>query len=85
MSFSKSFTDFSDPIIAPFWTYLVPEDSVYYRTTNDTFIMERIVNIITTGLNQNFSDYQPSLAIIVTWEDVSHLYERSLRVSILMA
>ena len=87
MSFSESFTDFNDPIIAPFWTDLIPEASVgsiYYRTTNDKLILDRIVNI-TTGFNQNFSNYQPSLAIIVTWEDVSPFSERSIQVSIFIA
>ena len=87
ISFSRNFTNFRDPIIAPFWAYLISEDSVssiYYRTTNDSAILDRIVNII-TGFNQNFSDYQPSLAIIVTWEDVLLISERPLQVSILMA
>ena len=86
-SFSESFTDFNDPIIAPFWTNLVPEDSVgsiYYRTTNDSVILDRLVNI-TTGFNPNFSNYQPSLAIIVTWENISLSIERSIQVSIFIA
>ena len=64
--------------------YISHVEIIHYRTTNDSAILDRLVNI-TTRFNQNFSDYQPSLAIIVTWEDVSSYSERSLRVSILMS
>ena len=63
-----------------FNSYDLTPVSVYYRTTNDTVILDRIVNI-TTGFNQNFSDYQPSIAIIVTWED----YSQPMQVSIFIA
>ena len=37
--------------------------------TNESVTFDKIVNI-TTGFNQNFSDYQPSMAIILTYEDI---------------
>ena len=51
--------------------------SFYYRTTNDSAILDRVVNI-TTGFNQNFSDYQPSMAIILTWK---YAYIQPIQVS----
>ena len=75
---------FPFPIIAPLWMDLNPVDAglVYYRTTMNASILERVVEMI-TDINSNYSDYRPSLAVIVTWDDVPLISNHFKRVSII--
>ncbi len=79
-SFTPSFSSFLDPIVAPAWIDLNPRasGSVFYRSTDDPLILNRIVGMI-TSIDSNFSSYQPTLAFIATWENVP-LFDSPLRV-----
>lgn len=56
------------PIIAPLWADFNFTDSgaVYSRVTSDSDTLDQVVEMI-TNLNPSLSDYQPSLAVVVTW------------------
>lgn len=56
------------PIITPGWTEwdFRAIGSVYYRTTQDQAIIDQARGMI-TDVNPGLSDYQPTLAVIVTW------------------
>ncbi len=56
------------PIIAPIWVDLIFTRSgfIYYRTTQDSAVLNKVAEMI-AGVNPGLSDYQPTLAIIVTW------------------
>lgn len=71
MQFSRDFNDFLDPIIAPLWATFTTESSgsIFYRATNNATVLNHIEEIISNA-NSNYSDYQPELAIVVTWEMV---------------
>lgn len=71
--FSTSFPEFYIPIIAPLWTNLYNfrvESDIFYRSTNDAVILNRIADMV-TNINSNFSTYQPTLAVIVTWSMIT--------------
>lgn len=70
-NFSTSFSAFLDPIIAPFWADLDTRifGAILYRSTNDPVILNRTMEMI-TDINSNFSSYQPTLVVIVTWNMV---------------
>ena len=64
---------FSDPIIAPLWSDFV--GSVLYRTTTDSTTLNRTAELITEQ-NSAYSDYHPTLAVVVTWHSVRSIDRR---------
>jgi len=73
-TFTQTFSVFLDPIIAPSWADLIanPRGSVFFRSTDDPAILNRIKEMITSA-NSNFSSYEPTLAVIVTWSEIIQL------------
>ena len=56
------------PILAPLWAdfdFRV-SGAVYSRVTDDSDTLDQVVGMI-AGLNPALSDYQPTLAVVVTW------------------
>ena len=82
-AFSPEFSLFRDPIIAPLWTHLMLTQggSVFYRVTNNQTDLNMIASLIANATFQE-DVYNPQLAIIVTWEEVSLFQSPSLKVSI---
>ncbi len=80
--FSSYSPGFFRPLIAPLWTDFDPSRSgfIYYRTTNDSLVLERICNVLFEK-NDTFVDYAPSLAFIVTWDKIPLFHDESLIVS----
>ena len=56
------------PMIAPLWVdfQFVTSGATYYRVTYEPDTLNKVVEVI-TDLNPALSDYQPALAVIVTW------------------
>ncbi len=56
------------PLIAPLWSDFNFRETgtLYYRVTNDSTILNRISQEIEI-LNSDFTSYQPTQAVIVTW------------------
>ncbi len=73
---------FLPPLISPLWTDFNASisGSIYYRTTNNSLVLERIRNVLTEQ-NSTFVDYAPSLAFIVTWDRIPLSYDPSSIVS----
>ena len=70
----------SHPFIAPFWAYFVwGRGHTYYRTVNDSASLEQVMKMI-TNVNPELSQYQPTLAIVVTWTEA----QQPRRVSLVM-
>ena len=69
--FTQSFAQFNDPIIAPLWgdftNFEVSGSNVFSRVTNSQETLEMVATQLRT-VNQDFTDYNPSLAVIVTWD-----------------
>ena len=67
--FTQSFTQFDDPIIAPLWGnfYNFFGSNVFSRVTNSQETLEMVATQLRT-VNQDFTDYNPTLAVIVTWD-----------------
>ncbi len=76
--FSSRFIEFLNPLIAPLWTGFDTSrsGSIYYRTTNDNLVLERIRNVLT-------EHNAPSLAFIVTWDRIPLFYDPSSIVSLI--
>lgn len=55
-------------MIAPFWVDFTFRTSgaVYSRATNDQATLDQVAGMI-ANLNPGFSDYQPTLAVVITW------------------
>ena len=70
-TFTQSFTQFDDPIIAPLWgdffNFEGSGSNMFSRVTNSQETLEMVATQLRT-VNQNFTDYNPTLAVIVTWE-----------------
>ena len=76
LSFDGAFSDYMPcdlpctpvPVIAPAWTDWTFEDSgtIYYGVAQDQVTLNQVVGMI-TDVNPELSDYQPTLAVIVTW------------------
>ena len=68
--FTRQFT-FSNPIIAPLWEDFdsTEQGSIYYRATNDSFVLEQIVELIANS-SSDYVGYKPKQAFIATWEDI---------------
>ena len=56
------------PIIAPIWADLdfSDEGRIYYRSTQDPGLLDQVRQMI-ADVNPGMSDYEPTLAVIVTW------------------
>ena len=69
--FTQSFVQFDDPIIAPLWGDFVNLEwlgsNVFSRVTNSQETLEMVATQLRT-VNQDFTDYNPTLAVIVTWD-----------------
>lgn len=79
--FSASFTSFHDTIVAPYWKDLNPEvaGSVFARTTMDAHLMNQTARLIADS-NSEFSSFQPTLAVIATWERVALHHDQTMQV-----
>lgn len=55
-------------LIAPLWTNFTfaTSGTIYYRVTEDTATLALVADMI-TDMNPDLADYEPSLAIVVTW------------------
>ena len=64
---------FDDPIIAPLWGDFVNLEqlgsNVFSRVTNSQETLEMVATQLRT-VNQDFTDYNPTLAVIVTWDRI---------------
>lgn len=56
------------PLLAVLWRdfHFVLSGSVYYRQANDSKTLEQVRSVI-ADVNPGLRDYQPTLAVIVTW------------------
>lgn len=56
------------PLIAPLWADFNFRDSgiIYYRLATDRNTLEAVADVI-TSLNPNYSEFRPTLAVVVTW------------------
>ena len=56
------------PIIAPLWADFNFRDSgnVFYRLTTDSETLERVSSIL-KSIGPRYSDFSPTLALVVTW------------------
>ena len=69
--FTREFSAFPHAIIAPLWADFDSRDqgSIYYRVTNDSEVLDQIVDTI-SNLNPDLNSYTPKQALIATWEDI---------------
>ncbi len=79
--FDRDFSEFSDAIIAPLWAGFRTTrfGSIFYRFTDNDTVLERVAEVISSR-NSNYSNYQPTLAIIVTWLSLQSTLEPTLTV-----
>ena len=65
-SFPQQTFDF--PSIAPLWADFLFQSSgsVYVRETNDRDTLDQAADML-INLNSKLSDYQPRLALVITW------------------
>ena len=63
------------PVIAPIWINLNFENNglLYYRVSHDTATLNQVVDRI-AQVNPGLHDYQPTLAVIVTWFEASPVF-----------
>ena len=54
------------PLIAPMWSSSIKSLTVNYSITADPDVLQQVVNMISR--NSDLSDYQPSLAVVLTME-----------------
>ena len=55
------------PLIIPMWANFEPL-TISYRVTQDPDTLQQVASMI-TARNSDLSDYQPSIAVVVTVED----------------
>ena len=69
--FTREFPAFSNPIIAPLWADFDTTvlGSIYYRASNDSFVLEQIVELIANS-SSDYASFKPKQAFIATWEDI---------------
>ncbi len=69
------------PLIAPLWADFNFREagSLYYRVTNDSTTLRRATQEISRE-NQDFSNYSPTLAIVVTWFEAVLLQDNTFSV-----
>ncbi len=62
---------FRHSLIAPLWIDLNPvlNGCIYYRATNESDVLNQASSLI-AGSNPEFGGFQPTLAVIVTWDRV---------------
>lgn len=67
------------PVITPAWTDWTIEDtgSLFYRVTQEQATLDLVKEMI-TDVNPGLSDYQPTLAVIVTWFEARLLSDKSV-------
>ena len=63
--FTRLFTGSFDPLIASLWA-IYEDGYVSYRLTNNTEILDQLAAMI---FDAGIGNYQPTLAVIVTWEE----------------
>ncbi len=68
--FDRTFSELPDPIIAPLWADFNSSISTLHRHTDNDTVLERVSEVV-SSMNSNYRNYQPTLAIIVTWESFS--------------
>lgn len=83
MSFEESFDQSTGcllpcadvPIIAPIWIDLdfASNGLLYYRSSQDPATLKQVADMIAQE-NPGLSDYQPTLAVIVTWFEASPVF-----------
>lgn len=56
------------PLIAPLWADFNFRDAgrIYYRVTNDSSTLDTVAEAI-SGKNDLYTEYKPTLAVVVTW------------------
>ena len=63
------------PVVAPLWTTFIPQTSgsIFRRVTYDPVDLSWVKQMIVEQ-NANLTDYQPSVAVVVTWHNfvISH-------------
>ena len=66
-------------MIAPLWTDLDfrSRGLIYYRTSQDPDVLNQVVDMI-AAMDPGLSDYQPTLAVVVTWFDATTRYDKSV-------
>ena len=74
-NFTNSFTRFGDPIVAPYWRDLEPEElrgrgNIFTRITNDADLLNETAALI-ESLNPGITGFRPQQAVIVTFERVA--------------
>ena len=64
----------TQPVIAPVWADLDFRGMgrIYYRATQDPATLELVTSMI-TDVNPGLMGYEPTLAVIVTWFDATHI------------
>ena len=81
--FDVDFNDFSDPIVAPLWADY-NSGSIFHRSITNSSIINHLTRMI-VDINSNYSDYQPTLAVVVTWDSVLARSARVLDILLLQA
>ena len=58
------------PVVAPLWTTFIPQTSgsIFRRVTYDPVELSWVKQMIVEQ-NANLTDYQPTVAVVVTWHD----------------
>ena len=56
------------PLVAPLWADFNFRDSgtIFYRVTTDNSTLEAVIGVI-RSLNSNYSNFKPTMAVVVTW------------------
>ena len=67
------------PLLAPLWEdlHFLKSGFVYYRQANDTETLARVRSMI-ADVNPGLSEFQPTLAVIVTWFEAKRVADSSL-------
>ena len=68
-------------MIAPLWTDLdfSSRGLIYYRASQDPDILNQVVEMI-VAVDPGLSEYQPTLAVVVTWFDATSLDESDMQI-----
>lgn len=76
--FNSNFLQFDDPIIAPLWGDFTNFEgsNMFTRATNSPETLIMVVAQLTT-VNQNFTSYNPTIAVVVTWDSIREFSSRS--------
>ena len=80
LSFQRPFSSIESPgpsLQLNYYGYVLPDLRVFYRSTNNTEILNEFARII-NGAVAGIESYQPTLAVIVTWEVFVSMYQSFL-------